>query len=144
MASLRHPPLSKVDYLVEPARGISQLAFMNQQPRVYVAAFDGVHDLIEWNDHRLHVAQTQPQRKICRSHQSRHGDRRAAKLAGAHRHARDHQRAVVIAHRSSRRQQGVLIEHVCVRVNRNRGHVKLGVHRTAVKRLDVLNDVAES
>ncbi len=57
--------------------------------------------------------------------------------------ARDDHRPVAVAHARAAGQQRVLVEHVGVGVDRDRGDVQFAARRALVQRLDVLQDVLE-
>ena len=142
-AGLAEPPLAEIDDLLQPGGGVRELALVDEQARVRLPRRDLVHDLVERNLPEREVPELQLQRQERRRHAPGHGDLDPAQVILAQLLARDDDRPVAGAHARAVRKQDVLVLHVRVRVERDRGHLEPALERPLVQRLDVLQHVLE-
>ena len=72
------PPFAEVHDFREPCPGISELAFVNDKPRIRFAAFHRIEDLIERHDDVFEVTEVKLEREIRARHFPRDGNRPVA------------------------------------------------------------------
>src|SRR5690348_4390073 len=77
-ARLLHPPSAEVGPEMEPAVGIRELPFVNEQAHIDVARMDRVLDAVERQDHGRYLALIQHEGEIGGGELSRHPDPQAA------------------------------------------------------------------
>src|SRR3984957_11474884 len=117
---------------------------MDDKAGVVLLLFNRFQYLVERHDFiREPLRQQQPQRQKRGGQRTGNGDAARAQFVDLHRPASDDHRAVTVAHAATARQEGVFIQQLRVGTNADRGHVEFAAKGAAVKRLDVLQFMAE-
>ena len=103
------PPCSHVGDEMQTIVLVGQLALVDQQAGVDIAAENGLLDLVERNDDRKEIGLIEFEREVSARHHPRNGDALAGDFFASHRLARDEHRTITVAHRCAMGKQRVLI-----------------------------------
>src|SRR3954471_21254131 len=103
------PPGAHVGDEVEAFVLVGELAFVDQQAGIHIAALHHLLDLIEGYDHRREVRLVEPERQVRAGHHSGDGYPLTSNFIACHRLFRHEHRSVTVAHRRAVGQQRVPI-----------------------------------
>ena len=136
------PPFAHIDNLLQPFILIRELPLVNQQAGADLPSAYGVLNTAERHHDVVDVRAIDPQREKRRRQRPRDGDRDALHGRGAV-GSSDDDRAVVVSHTGTMREQQIGVRQVRVGVERDRADLVLSIERGTVQRFDIGEMVAE-
>ena len=108
-AGFCEPPRAHIGDELQAVVLISELGFVDEKPRIDVAAKHDLIDLVERHDDGNEVGLEQLEREVCARHHPRDGDAFPSDVLARHRCFGDKHRSVAITHRGPMRQEGILV-----------------------------------
>ena len=139
------PPYAQVEDLVEAARGVSELALVDDETGVEVAGQDLGDDLVEGDGDGFDIGVEDFERQVGRGEGSGDGDLEFADLFGGQRLGGDDHGAVALSDAATAAHQGVRVLEVGVGVEADGGDVVEGLFAgAAVEGFDVAEGVVEA
>ena len=137
------PPGAEIEHLLERVAAVGELALVDDQASVGAALLHLVQDAVEGDHVGVHLGSEQLQGQERRGQGARHGDPQRFDALGGQRLAGHEQGAVAVADGAATGHERVLVRHVGVGVERDRGDLVFARHGLAVQGLDVGQDVAD-